>query len=506
MCAALLSLRGTPTVPSQPVFPPLRCVSFLLQLQGRCQGSTHMAVFQYWGYVGYGQKVSSSYCAQVMVTGNTDRNGEEEDDDEEEEDEVGEEKEKKNNKKEKKRKKRKKKRKMTKRKKKRKEKKRKKRKKKRKMMKRKKKRKEKRKKKRKEKKKEKRKEKEKKKRKRRKKGVIRDQVDGSGQLYLPSYDCGEFTADFQFYLLPIAYSLAMAIGLLGNLGALYIFLFKMEQKSPSNVYIISLAVADTLFLCALPFRVHYHLNKNNWVFGDVVCRVSGTVFYANIYISIAFMTCICLDRYIATIHPHTYLQLRNTRCAQLVTAGVWVVTGAATLTFMLTCPLGTHSDEQGRKSCFENFSQDEWMSSLVPYSGFSLVFGALLPSMVILVCYPLVARRIARIKTATARGALRVIYAILAITVLCFLPYHVVHLLHLLLRTKAIKDCTAEDVIYKVRRVTMALVSMNSVLDPMVYYFATGRCKWSFKWNFGGLKLRSRRGVYTISEHLQARW
>ncbi|XP_066527546.1 lysophosphatidic acid receptor 6 [Hoplias malabaricus] len=321
--------------------------------------------------------------------------------------------------------------------------------------------------------------------------------------------CDESTADFQFYLLPITYSLAITFGLLGNLGALYIFIFKMEQKSPSNMYIISLAVADTVFLCALPFRVHYHLNNNDWVFGEKMCRVTGTLFYANIYISIAFMTCICLDRYIATIHPHTYLQLRNTRMAQMMTAGVWTVTGVATLTFMLTCPLGyqvTHSDGHDRRSCFENFTQDEWRSSLVPYSVFSLLFGALLPSGVILVCYPLVARRISHIKTATARGALRIIYAILAITVVCFLPYHAVHLLHLLWRTEVFQHCLAADIIYKARRVTMALVSVNSLLDPVLYYFATGRCKWSFRRSFSCLKLRKRRGVYTISDHLQDRW
>lgn len=321
-------------------------------------------------------------------------------------------------------------------------------------------------------------------------------------------ECGESTADFQFYLLPITYGLAMVFGLLGNLGALCIFIFRMEQKSPSSIYIVSLAVADTVFLCVLPFRVHYHLNNNDWTFGHVICQITGTVFYANIYISIAFMTCICLDRYIATIHPHTYLQLRNTRWAQMVTAGVWVITGAVALTFMIKCK-GIHtiqSDGQPRKSCFENFSQEEWRNSLVPYSAFSLFFGALLPSLVILVCYPLVARRISRIKTATARGALRVIYAILAITVLCFLPYHVVHLLHLLWRTRVIRNCLAADVIYKVRRVTMALVSMNSVLDPVLYYFATGRCKRNFNLNFKWLKLRGRRGVYTISDHLQDRW
>ncbi|XP_076840043.1 uracil nucleotide/cysteinyl leukotriene receptor [Brachyhypopomus gauderio] len=307
-----------------------------------------------------------------------------------------------------------------------------------------------------------------------------------------STECGHSTAYFQFYLFPITYCLVMVFGLPGNLGALYVFIFKMKHKCPSNAFIISLALADTLFLCVLPFRVHYHLNGNEWVFGDVACRVTGTVFFSNVYVSICFMTCVCVDRYVATVHPHAYLRLRDSRCWSALTAGVWVACGAASLAFMVTSPVDTESHGW----CLESFSPSEWESNLVVYSVCSLVFGALVPCGIILVCYPLVARRIARIRTATARAALRVIYAVLAITVLCFLPYHLVHLLHLLRRLDVIRDCRAADLIYDARRVTMALVSLNALLDPVLYYFATGRCRWSLRW----LRPKGKRGIYTISD------
>uniref|UniRef100_A0A672LTF6 G-protein coupled receptors family 1 profile domain-containing protein n=1 Tax=Sinocyclocheilus grahami TaxID=75366 RepID=A0A672LTF6_SINGR len=280
-----------------------------------------------------------------------------------------------------------------------------------------------------------------------------------------------FRIDFQHYLFTPVYSLVLFFGLIGNLGALYYFIFKIKQKSPSNIYIINLAVADTLFLFALPFRIHYHLNDSNWIFGDAMCRITGTIFFANIYISISFMTCICVDRYIATLHPHTYLKLRNTNLTALVSTTVWLVSGSAMLAFMLKCPLSSKGN-----MCFEGFNQKEW-SGLAPYSISSLILGSLLPSAVILVCYPIVARRIARINNSTARGARRIIYAILTITLLCFLPYHVVHLVYLLTRLRDIKE---NDVIFILRRVTMALVSLNSILDPLLYYFATGHYKWSF--------------------------
>lgn len=310
----------------------------------------------------------------------------------------------------------------------------------------------------------------------------------------------ELRADFQFYLFPITYILVMVFGLLGNLGALYISVFKTEHRSPSSAYFISLAVADTAFLCVLPFRIHYHLSGNDWTFGPAACRLTGTLFFSNIYISIAFMSCICVDRYLATVHPHMYLRLRNTHCAVTVTACVWVLGGAVSLAFMFTSP-DMHNN-QGKTSCFENFTESEWKTSLAPYSAFSLVFGALLPSIIILVLYPVVARRISRIKTRTAHGALRIIFIILAITVLCFLPYHLVYFLNLLWRTQVIHNCSLAVGIYKARRITMALVSMNSLLDPVLYYFATTYCRLNCK-----LKLpqpKKRQGVYVISERLQA--
>ncbi|XP_036388774.1 lysophosphatidic acid receptor 6 [Megalops cyprinoides] len=304
------------------------------------------------------------------------------------------------------------------------------------------------------------------------------------------------TADFQIYLFPVVYCLVLVLGLVGNVGALYVFIFRITPRTSSNVYVINLALADTVFLCTLPFRIHYHLNGNDWIFGKVACQVTGTLFFTNIYISIAFLTCICIDRYIATVHPHTYLRLRNTRCSLVVSLAVWLVAVVAMLAFNLAGPLDSLGGERSR-SCFENFSEHEWATRMMAYNVCALVFGSLVPFAIIMVCYPLVARRIARIRTGTSRRALRVIYAILAITVVCFLPYHVVHLLHLLMRGHVIQLCVYANPIYKARRVTMALVSLNSCLDPVLYYFTTSHCKWSF---FRRFCPKRTRGVYTISK------
>ncbi|KAF7666123.1 hypothetical protein LDENG_00120780 [Lucifuga dentata] len=307
--------------------------------------------------------------------------------------------------------------------------------------------------------------------------------------------------EYQYYLFPTVYSLALILGLPGNVAAFFIFTFKITPRTAFSIYISNLAVADITILCTLPFRIHYHLNRNNWVFGDIACRVTGTVFYANIYMSICFMTCICVDRYLATVHPHTYLRLRSSCWSVVTSLALWGVTGVAILVFILMGPLASNNNNGiFNQSCFENFAKHEWDRRLAPYSLLSLIFGSLLPSGIILVCYPLAARRISRIRTRTAQRAIKVIYTILAITVLCFLPYHVVYLVHLLQRMGLIQCGSWSNTIYNARRVTTALVTLNTCLDPILYYVTTSHFKWkSFKirWPWG--RVTRRRGVYTIA-------
>ncbi|XP_054465306.1 lysophosphatidic acid receptor 6 [Anoplopoma fimbria] len=311
-------------------------------------------------------------------------------------------------------------------------------------------------------------------------------------------DCTPPSAEYQYYFFPTVYILALVIGLPGNLAALFFFTFRINPRTAFSVYISNLALADTVILCTLPFKIHYHLNRNNWVFGDVACRVTGIMFFANIYLSICFMTCICVDRYMATVHPHTYLRLRSPLCSLVVSGLLWCVFVVAMLVFVLMGPLETKADISGNHSCFENFATKEWNTRLGGYSLVCLIFGSLLPSMIILVCYPLAARRISMIRTKTAQKAVKVIYTILAITLLCFLPNHVVYLLHLLRRKGVIKSCSLGNVIYDARRVTMALVILNTCLDPVLYYVTTNHCKWKqFKLAWWG-RVRRRRGVYTI--------
>ncbi|NXG80827.1 LPAR6 protein, partial [Baryphthengus martii] len=302
-------------------------------------------------------------------------------------------------------------------------------------------------------------------------------------------------AEFQYSLFTVIYSIVFVLGLIENVLALYLLSCKVKHTSHSYVYMINLALVDTLFVCVLPFKIHYHLHRNNWIFGDMACRITGTLYYINIYLSIAFFTCICVDRYIAALRPFTYIQIKLTHYVVVVTV-LWVVALSVTVPLILGGPLH-NSGVRNTVACFENFARRSWTYRMAPYNILALVFGFAIPFSIILISYPLIIRKISQIKhSIRKRKALRTIYIILVICTLCFLPYHLTHLLHFLMRIQVIQNEAFTNFIYKMRRVTLALVSFNCCLNPLLYYFTSSNKQWLVNFR---LRFRSKM-VYTICD------
>ncbi|XP_051894983.1 lysophosphatidic acid receptor 6 [Pristis pectinata] len=310
----------------------------------------------------------------------------------------------------------------------------------------------------------------------------------------PSTGNCSYEAHFQYHLFPAVYTIVFILGLTGNVSALCIFMKKTKNASPSFIYIANLIVVDIIYICTLPFRIHYHIKKNNWIFGDITCRITGTFYFANIYLSVTFLSLICMDRYIAVVHPRKYIRMRGTNCSRVTSALVWMLAFAIMLPLIFSGSLN-NVQANNTTACFENFDADAYSKKMAVYHIMAFLFGFLLPFTVIIIFYPLAAKKIAQLKSSVHKEkALTIIWVIMVISILCFVPYHITHLLYFLARLDFIQNCAFGNFLYKIRRVTMALVSLNCCLDPLIYFFATNK----FKLNYGR-KRGSLQKVYSIA-------
>ncbi|XP_022689881.1 octopamine receptor-like [Varroa jacobsoni] len=97
-------------------------------------------------------------------------------------------------------------------------------------------------------------------------------------------------------------------------------------RSVQNVFLVSLAVADlTVAVFVMPFNIHYHLNKQVWIFGAVACEAWVTCDVLCCTASILNLCAIALDRYWAIHDPLNYVHKRTLRRVTSQIIFVWLI-------------------------------------------------------------------------------------------------------------------------------------------------------------------------------------
>ncbi|XP_059191564.1 succinate receptor 1-like [Centropristis striata] len=184
--------------------------------------------------------------------------------------------------------------------------------------------------------------------------------------------------------MPSFFLAVLILGLPLNLLSLWVFLHRLRRWTRSTVFLFNLTLADTSWLLALPFLINYHLDHLYWKLGLPLC-IAVRMFYHNyFYLSIFFVTCISVDRYLAIVHPLRSLVLLGRRQTYVLCVAVWVgalvlsipITG---MTLIQTCP------GSNRTVCTLYILLSETEESL-PYSLFCTTVGFLFPLLSICYC------------------------------------------------------------------------------------------------------------------------
>ncbi|XP_049582284.1 P2Y purinoceptor 2 isoform X2 [Syngnathus scovelli] len=252
-----------------------------------------------------------------------------------------------------------------------------------------------------------------------------------------------FQEDFKYILLPVSYSLVLVFGLVLNATALYAMVFRTKRWKPSTIYMFNLTMCDTLYILTLPFLIYYYADKNDWPFGEPLCKIIRFLFYANLYGSILFLCCISLHRFVGVCYPVRSLKWMSTRRAKLVSVAVWAC--------LLFC--------QGPVLYFSRISL--MLRKLLKPSwgaGEECVGGA-------------------QVTHRTKQKSVKMIIIVLATFMLCFLPFHLTRSVYYSLRYMRQINPTqincnmleASSIAYKVTR---PFASANSCMDPILYFLA----------------------------------
>ncbi|CAN9504342.1 unnamed protein product [Ophioblennius macclurei] len=269
--------------------------------------------------------------------------------------------------------------------------------------------------------------------------------------------------------LPIVYIIVFLVGLPSNALAIWVFLFRTKKKHPSSIFMANLALSDLLFVIWVPLKISYHFNGNDWSYGDALCKVLVAFFYGNMYCSIFFIACISVQRYRAVVDPLSQRQKSN-RMAVLVCVTVWLVV------WFLTIPLYLYDQEVRVTNLNIRTCHDVTRPSQRKIAaGYFLTMGTVgfvVPTVVCIISYVLTLNALKGKESQdagipkTRRKAVVIIVLVLVMFVLCFTPSNVMLLVHYILLLGE-----SQNNLYGFYITTLCLASLNSCLDPFVYYF-----------------------------------
>ncbi|XP_004617206.2 C-X-C chemokine receptor type 2 [Sorex araneus] len=299
-----------------------------------------------------------------------------------------------------------------------------------------------------------------------------------------SSPCRQEFLDVNKYAVVTTYVLVFLLSLLGNALVILVIFFSQISRSVTDIYLLNLAVADLLFALTLP--IWAASKAKGWVFGTPLCKLVSLLKEANFYSGILLLACISVDRYLAIVHAtRTLTQKRH--LVKFICLGIW------TLSLVLSLPLfifrETYKPPYSGPVCYENMGANttKWriVMRILPQT-----FGFLLPLLVMLFCYGLTVRTLFEAHMGQKHRAMRVIFAVVLVFLLCWLPYNLVLVADTLMRLGLIREtCERRNHIGRALDATEILGFLHSCLNPFIYAFI------GQKFRHGLLKLLAHYGL-----------
>ncbi|XP_026148117.1 uracil nucleotide/cysteinyl leukotriene receptor [Mastacembelus armatus] len=255
------------------------------------------------------------------------------------------------------------------------------------------------------------------------------------------------------------YILIFIIAVPGNALALWAF-FNQKITSPSKLFLRHLSVADLSYILILPMRMIYHLFDNYWPFGDILCKLSGFLFYLNMYCSLYLMSFISLDRFLAVVLPIKSQTVRKVKYAQVAVGILWLTIIVSTVPIIFSKNVANSTS-----NCNHLYLEKSSSKALV-----STIVAFFIPFTTTVVSYVLILLKLRTVQQREASPAkdkaIKIIILIMMNFFLAFVPYYVCRVIYI-----SHRDDHMTESLGRVNRITSALTCVSGVLDPVMYFF-----------------------------------
>ncbi|KAM3861143.1 LOW QUALITY PROTEIN: putative G-protein coupled receptor 132b [Diretmus argenteus] len=277
--------------------------------------------------------------------------------------------------------------------------------------------------------------------------------------------------------LVLLYSVVLAVGLPANLLTIYLTWLQVRRKNVLGIYLWSLSLCDLMYLSTLPLWAYYVSGGHWWPWSSMACKVTGYIFFNNMYISIFLLCCISCDRYVAVVYAVESRGHRRQRLAVAITTMIVLVVAMGHIP-VFTMREGDAAS--GERRCYE---PSQSTATVTGFNYARFVIGFLIPLAVLVFTNRAVLANVQASTGLRPEQKERVQYlavAVVALFLVCFTPYHIILLLRAIIFHFPQLDegrCHFEQRVYTPYTISLGLSTFNSAINPILYVLSSNNIR-----------------------------
>ncbi|XP_077075722.1 putative G-protein coupled receptor 132b [Siphateles boraxobius] len=276
--------------------------------------------------------------------------------------------------------------------------------------------------------------------------------------------------------LMVFYIVVFIIGLPANLITVYLTLHQVCHKNVLGIYLLSLSLCDLTYLFTLPLWTVYVSRNHEWPWSSMACKVTGFVFFNNMYISIFLLCCVSIDRYVAVVYAIESRGLRQKRIAALIAFSIYMVVGLVHAPVFI---MREGDADRGSHRCFEPGQSTKTVTAF-NYARFCI--GFCIPLAILIFTNRAILANVQASTGLQPRQKEKVRYlavAVVALFLICFTPYHIILLMRAITFhfPKLKEECHFEKHIYTPYKISLGLSTFNSAINPILYVLSSNNIR-----------------------------
>ncbi|MEQ2301488.1 hypothetical protein AMECASPLE_036577 [Ameca splendens] len=283
---------------------------------------------------------------------------------------------------------------------------------------------------------------------------------------------------------PYILSIICILGFAGNSLVILTYALYKRTKSMTDVFLLNVAIADLLFVLALPFIVYNELYS--WPMGLVACKLLRGSYSVNLYSGMLMLACISTDRYIAIVQARRSFRLRSLSYSRIICALIWVfalLVSVPTFYYYNWYKPGQNyitwvNDTDEMETTTDSHYVCEWKfpdsktakAVKVGVPSIQLAIGFFLPLLIMIFCYTAVIITLQKAKNIQRHKADPVVLVVVVVFIVCHLPYNLALMYDTIHMFKQ-SDCTEADTLHTAISVLQTLAYLHCCLNPVLYAF-----------------------------------